>query len=77
VFSKSIFWGAEIMTKSLHKVKIFKSIQQDISIMENEINQWLNENSDIQIIQLTQSEIGSKRARDVILTILYTEPHGS
>jgi hypothetical protein len=65
------------MTKPLHKVKIFKSIQQDISIMENEINQWLNENSDIQVIQLTQSEIGFKRARDVILTILYTEPHDS
>jgi hypothetical protein len=65
------------MTKSFRKVKIFKSIQQDISVMENEINQWLYENSDIQIIQLAQSEIGPKRARDVALTILYTEPFDS
>jgi hypothetical protein len=61
------------MTKSLHKVKIFKSIQQDITIMEDEINKWLNDNSNIQIIQLTQSEIGSKRRRDTIITILYSE----
>jgi hypothetical protein len=61
------------MTKSLHKVKIFKSIQQDITIMEDEINKWFNDNSDIQIIQLTQSEIGSKRSRDTIITILYSE----
>ena len=59
--------------KTLRKVKIFKSIQLDISIMEDEINQWLNDRPDIQIIQLSQSEIGSKRGRDVIITIFYAE----
>jgi hypothetical protein len=59
--------------KPSHKVKIFKSIQQDIAIMEDEINQWLSDNSDIQIIQLNQSEIGSKRSRDVVVSIFYTE----
>ena len=50
-----------------------KSFHQDISIMKNEINQWLNDNFDIQIIQLAQSEIGSKRSRDTVVTILYSE----
>jgi hypothetical protein len=59
--------------KALHKVKIFKSIQLDISIMEDEINQWLNDRPDIKIIQLSQSEIGSKQGRDVIITIFYAE----
>jgi hypothetical protein len=52
-------------------------MQMDLSMLENEINQWLDENSGIQIIHLTQSVISSKRARDVILTILYTESNGS
>ena len=59
--------------KSLPRVKIFKSIQQDISIMEDEINQWLSDNSGIQVIQLTQSEIGSKQGRDIVISIFYTE----
>jgi hypothetical protein len=63
--------------KSVHKVKIFKSIQQDMTILEDEINQWLKDNSDIQIIRMTQSEIGSKQGRDVVITILYAESFGS
>lgn len=63
--------------ETLHKVKIFKSIQQDVSMMENEINQWLSDNSGSQIIQFTQSEIGSKKAKDIIITILYAAARDS
>ena len=61
------------MTKSLYKVKLFKSIQQDIPQMEDVINQWLEENSGIQIIDLAQSETGSRRGRDTVVTFLYSE----
>jgi ethanolamine utilization protein EutQ (cupin superfamily) len=61
------------MPKSLHKVKMFKSMQQDLSQMEDMVNQWLDENSGIEIIQLAQSEIESRTGRDTVVTILYSE----
>jgi hypothetical protein len=72
-FFKSIFAGDVAMTKSLYKVKMFKSIQQDIPQMEDVINQWFEENSGIQIIDLAQSETGSRRGRDTVVTFLYSE----
>jgi hypothetical protein len=76
-YFKSIFSGDEAMMKSLYKVKMFKSIQQDIPQMEDVINQWLEENSGIQIIDLAQSETGSRRGRDTVVTFLYSETPGS
>jgi hypothetical protein len=56
---------------------MFKSIQQDIPQMEDVINQWLEENSGIQIIDLAQSEIGSRRVKDTVVTFLFSETPGS
>ena len=69
----SIISRDEVRMELLHKIKIFKSIQQDMTIMEEEINQWLSDNPGIQIIQLTQSEIGSKRVRDIVISIFYAQ----
>jgi hypothetical protein len=52
---------------------MFKSMQQDLSQMEDMVNQWLDDNSGIRIIQLAQSEIGSRRGRDIAVTIIYSE----
>ena len=60
--------------KTIGKIKCFSGIHQDISILENEINQWLAHDPDIEIAQLTQSEFGSKTGRDIVLTILYKAP---
>jgi hypothetical protein len=48
-------------------------MQQDLSQLEDMVNQWLDDNSGIQIIQLAQTEIGSRRGRDFVVTILYSE----
>jgi len=61
------------MPKSLCKVKMFRSMQQDFSQLEDLINQWFDDNSGIQIIQLAQTEIGSRQGRDFVVTILYSD----
>jgi hypothetical protein len=52
---------------------MFKSIQEDLFQVEDMVYQWLDENSGIQIIQLAQSEIGSRRGRDIAVTIVCSE----
>jgi hypothetical protein len=55
----------------MHKVKFFSGFHQDYATLENEINKWLADNSDVQIIHLTQCEISSKQGRDIVVTILF------
>ena len=61
------------MISSMHKVKFFSGFHQDYATLENEINKWLADNSDVQIIHLTQCEISSKQGRDIVVTILFKE----
>ena len=61
------------MISTMHKVKFFSGFHQDYATLENEINKWLADNSDVQIIHLTQCEISSKQGRDIVVTILYKE----
>lgn len=61
------------MTGAVHKIKFFSGFHQDFATLENEINQWLTDNSDIHIIHLTQCEISSKQSRDMVVTILFKE----
>jgi hypothetical protein len=61
------------MTGAVHKIKFFSGFHQDFATLENEINQWLSDNPDIHIIQLTQCEISSKQGRDMVVTILFKE----
>jgi hypothetical protein len=61
------------MTSTIHKIKFFSGFHQDFARLENEINQWLIDNSDIHIIHLTQCEISSKQSRDIVVTILFEE----
>ena len=42
-------------------------------MLETEINQWLADNSNIQIIHMTQCEISSKQGRDIVITMLFKE----
>ena len=56
-----------------HKIKFFSGFQQDFAVLENEINQWLAEHSDIQIIHLTQCEIRSDQGRSIVVTMLFKE----
>ena len=42
-------------------------------MLENEINQWLADNSNIQIIHMTQCEMSSKQGRDIFVTMLFKE----
>ena len=57
----------------MHKVKFFSGFHQDYATLENEINKWLADNSNINIIHLTQCEISSKQGRDIVVTILFKE----
>ena len=61
------------MTKSLNKIRFFSGFHQDFAMLETEINQWLADNSNIQIIHMTQCEISSKQGRDIVVTILFKE----
>lgn len=49
------------------KVKIFSS--PDFRILDKEVNQWLEENSWIKVINITQSTGGA-----TVISIWYTEP---
>ncbi len=62
------------MENPASKVKLFRAYQQDIAMLEDEINQWLAENSDTQIIHMAQSEICKNRGWDIIVTFLYKKP---
>jgi hypothetical protein len=61
------------LISTMHKVKFFSGFHQDYATLENEINKWLADNSDVQIIHLTQCEISSKQGRDIVVTILFKE----
>jgi hypothetical protein len=66
-------YGEQIMTGAVHKIKFFSGFQQDFATLENEINQWLADNSHVQILHMTQSEISSKQGRDIVVTFLFQE----
>ncbi|MGD8801441.1 MAG: hypothetical protein PVJ44_23195 [Desulfobacterales bacterium] len=59
------------MKSATHKIKFFSGFHQDFATLESEINQWLAEHPDIQIIHLTQCEISSRQGRDIIVTMMY------
>jgi hypothetical protein len=59
------------MKKAAHKIKFFSGFQQDFATLEREINRWLAEHSDIQMIHLTHCEISSRQGRDIVVTMLY------
>jgi hypothetical protein len=61
------------MTKSLNKIRFFSGFHQDFAILENEINEWLADHVNIEIIHMTQCEISSKQGRDIVVTILFKE----
>ena len=61
------------MTSAIHKIKFFSGFHQDFAMLENEINQWLADNSNIQIIHMTQCEMSSKQGRDIFVTMLFKE----
>ena len=61
------------MISTMHKVKFFSGFHQDYATLENEINHWLADNSDVHIMHLTQCEISSKQGRDIVVTILFKE----
>jgi hypothetical protein len=61
------------MTKSLNKIRFFSGFHQDFAVLENEINQWLAEHADIQIIHMTQCEMSSEPGRDIVVTLLFKE----
>ena len=42
-------------------------------MLETEINQWLADHADIDIIHMTQCEISSKQSRDIVVTMLFKE----
>ena len=65
------------MTSAIHKIKFFSGFHQDFATLENEINQWLIDNSDIRIIHLTQCEISSDQGRDIVVTMLFKESFDS
>lgn len=53
------------------KVKLFSS--SSIKSLEKEINQWLEDNSWIKVLSLTQSTCSATMATTV--TVLYQEPN--
>jgi len=61
------------MTSAIHKIKFFSGFHQDFAMLETEINQWLADNLNIQIIHMTQCEISSKQSRDIVVTMLFKE----
>lgn len=61
------------MTSALHKIKFFSGFHQDFAVLENEINQWLADHANIEIIHMTQCEISSKQSRDIVVTMLFKE----
>jgi len=61
------------MTKSLNKIRFFSGFHQDFAVLENEINQWLADHTNIEIMHMTQCEISSKQGRNIIVTILFKE----
>ena len=65
----------------MQKVKIFKSIESELSGLEKEINSWLAE-SKVKVISMTgniaaqapkSSHVGSFSASDILIVILYEE----
>ncbi len=65
----------------MQKVKIFKSIESELNLLEEEINSWITQNK-IKIISITGniasqtkgSHIGAFNASDVLLVVLYEDP---
>jgi len=65
----------------MQQVRIFKSIESEITAMEEEINEWISE-SGATIVQITgniapQTEaapgMGSFSSSDILITILYDQ----
>ena len=62
----------------MRKIRIFKSVESELGILENEINEWL-ESSGSQLISVTgniapQTEnatIGTFSASDVLVIVVY------
>lgn len=61
------------MTGAIQKIKFFSGFHQDFAMLETEINQWLADRANIQIIHMTQCEISSKQSRDIVVTMLFKE----
>jgi hypothetical protein len=61
------------MPGALTKIRFFSGFHQDFAILENEINEWLADHVNIEIIHMTQCEISSKQGRDIVVTILFKE----
>ncbi|MGD2037871.1 MAG: hypothetical protein PVH28_08310 [Desulfobacterales bacterium] len=61
------------MTGALNKIRFFSGFHQDFAVLENEINQWLADHPNIEIIHMTQCEISSKQDRDIVVTLLFKE----
>lgn len=65
----------------MQKVRIFKSIESELTSLESEINRWI-ETSGIKILSMTGniapqtakgSHVGAFSASDVVVLILYEE----
>jgi hypothetical protein len=63
----------EKMTGALNKIRFFSGFHQDFAMLENEINEWLADHANIEIIHMTQCEISSKQSRDIVVTMLFKE----
>jgi len=61
------------MKDAIHRIKFFSGFHRDFAILETEINQWLADHADIDIIHMTQCEISSKQSRDIVVTMLFKE----
>ena len=61
------------MTRALNKIRFFSGFHQDFAVLENEINRWLAEHANIEVIHMTQCEISSKQGRDIVVTMLFKE----
>lgn len=55
------------------KIKIFTTYQRDFSTLETDINQWLSDNADIQILQIMQTESSGDTGWDLVITVHYTD----
>ncbi len=71
-------------TNTVQKVKLFKSIESELSNMEAEINEWVK-TSGARLISVTgniapqsgagTSPLGSFSASDVLIVVMYEEGH--
>jgi hypothetical protein len=64
----------------MRKIKIFKTIENDLMATEREINNWI-EKTDVEVVSVTGniasqtpgSHVGAHSASDVLVIVLYEE----